>query len=299
MGTVSKVIRECLLAALILAGTTFTIYLLLGRTIYEEVSPGERKNPGIGVIAADYSSWVKNAVTRGYLGHSQSSNREVSEIISHGFKQTFLLVIGSLLVSLCIAIPLGMYAAFRPSSIRVRSMMQTSYLVSAIPVFLFAVFIRPFWVQNFGILDWDADISVYRIIGYYGIPIVILGIADGVAGEMTKHVRESVGNILRENYIRAALARDASVLKHVFFNAVIPFATIISSRFSYALGGALIIEYIFFSQGMSVVALDALKYRDPYVLLAVGMIFSVLIVVVNLLNRFLAIAVDPRVRVGD
>jgi peptide/nickel transport system permease protein len=298
MRIVRKVIRECLLAALILAGTTFTIYLLLGRTIYEEVTPGERKNPGIAVIAADYSSWVKNAVTRGYLGHSSSSNREVSEIISHGFKQTFVLVIGSLLVSLLIAVPLGTYAAFRPASMRVRSLMQTSYFVSAIPVFLFAVFIRPFWVQHFGILDWSADISLFRIIGHFGIPILILGIADGVAGEMTKHVRESVGNILRENYIRAALARDASILKHIFFNALIPLSTITGSRFAYALGGALIVEYIFFSRGLSVIALDALKYRDPYVLLAVGMIFAVLIVVVNLLNRLLAIAVDPRVREG-
>ncbi len=291
-----KVVRELLLALLILAGTTFTIYLLLGRTMYQETPAGMRETPGIGVIAADYASWVANAVLKGDLGYSASSSREVAEIVSQGFRQTFALVILSLIVSLSIALPLGTYAAFRPGAFAARTLMQSSYIFSAIPVFLFAVFIRPFWVQQFGILDWEADLSFFRLAGYYGIPIVILGIADGTAGEMSKHIRENVGGILRENYIRSAIAREAPVLKHVFVNAIVPLVTISTSRFAFALGGALIIEYIFFSHGVSVVALDALKYRDPYVLLAVGMIFAALIVVSNFINRFIALVVDPRVR---
>lgn len=296
MKTARTILKEFLIALLILVGTTFTIYLLLGQLIYEHDDEGVRTTPSFVSIAGDYGHWVSNAVFKGDLGHSATINRDVSDIIGFGFRQTFILVIGSLFVSVLIAIPLGVVAALRSNTWFVRFFVPGTYLFSALPVFLLAIFVRPFWVQHFGILDWYADIPLSRIIGYYGIPIIILGIADGVAGEMVKHVREVIGGMIRENYIRAAIARSAGVSKHIVKNAVLPVFTIITSRFSYALGGALIVEYIFFSHGISIVALDALKYRDPYVLLAIGMIFSLLIVAANILNRILTVAVDPRTR---
>jgi peptide/nickel transport system permease protein len=298
MNTLRKLIKEIVVAILILFGTTFTIYLLLGQTIYDTRIPGESGGSSIVRITGDYAAWVRDAVTTGYLGHSSTTNLDVGEIISGGFRQTFILVIGSLVVSILIAVPFGLFAALRPDSRLNRLFLPGAYLFSALPVFLLALFIRPFWVQHFGILDWTEAVPLFRLIGFFGIPILILGIADGVAGEMIKHVREVMTSIIRENYIRAVLARDANVWKHLFKNALVPVFTIITSRFSYALGGALIVEYIFFSRGISVVALDALKYRDPYVLLAIGMIFSALIVCANVLNRFLLYAVDPRTRTG-
>jgi peptide/nickel transport system permease protein len=298
MNTIRKLIKEIVVAILILFGTTFTIYLLLGQTIYDTEIPGESGGSSIVRITGDYAAWVRDAVSTGYLGHSSTTNLDVGEIISGGFRQTFILVIGSLIVSILIAVPFGLYAALRPDSRFNRLFLPGVYLFSALPVFLLALFIRPFWVQHFGILDWTEAVPLFRLIGFFGIPILILGIADGVAGEMIKHVREVMTSIVRENYIRAVLARDANVWKHLFKSALVPVFTIITSRFSYALGGALIVEYIFFSRGISVVALDALKYRDPYVLLAIGMIFSVLIVCANVLNRFLLYAVDPRTRTG-
>lgn len=296
MKSTRTILKEILIALLILVGTTFTIYLLLGQLIYEHDDEGVRTTPTFISITVDYGDWVSNAVFKGDLGHSATMNRDVSEIIGYGFRQTFILVIGSLFVSILIAIPLGVVAALRTNAWFVRFFIPGVYLFSALPVFLLAIFIRPFWVQHFGILDWYDDVSLFRIIGYYGLPIIILGIADGVVGEMVKHVREVIGGMIRENYVRAAIARSAGVSKHVIKNALLPILTIITSRFSYALGGALIVEYIFFSQGISIVALDALKYRDPYVLLAIGMIFSLLIVAANIANRVLTVAIDPRTR---
>jgi peptide/nickel transport system permease protein len=297
MNTVRTILKESIVALLILFGTTFTIYLLLGQLIYELDVDGVRATPSVPTLAVEYASWIGNAVINGDLGHSATTNRDVSEIIGSGFRQTFILVVGSLIVSIIIAIPLGTAAAFRPDTLLIRLFVPGMYLFSALPVFLLAIFVRPFWVQHFGILDWSADVPFLRLAGYFGIPIVILGIADGVAGEMTKHVREVIGGMMRENFIRAAIARRGRVYRQLVKNALLPIATILTSRFAYALGGALIVEYIFFSQGISVVALDALKYRDPYVLLAIGMMFSVLIVAANILNRLLTVAVDPRTRI--
>ncbi len=290
------ILKEILFALLVLFGTTFTIYLLLGQLIYEQDAEGVRTTPSFVSITAHYGEWVTDAVLKGELGHSQTVNRDVSEIIGEGFRQTFILVIGSIIVSILLAIPLGVIAALRSQTWFVRFFIPGTYLFSALPVFLLAIFIRPFWVEHFGILDWYAEISWFRLAGYFGIPIIILGIADGVLGEMIKHVREVVGGMIRENYIRAAIARGAKVSKHIIKNTLLPVFTIVTSRFSYALGGALIVEYIFFSQGISIVALDALKYRDPHVLLAIGMIFSLLIVAANIINRILTVAVDPRTR---
>ena len=296
MKTARTILKEVLFALLVLLGTTFTIYLLLGQLVYEHDAGGVRTTPSFVSLTVDYGEWVTGAVFRGDLGHSVTTNRDVSDIIGSGFRQTFILVIGSLVVSILIASPLGVIAAMRADTWFVRFFIPGTYLFSALPVFLLAIFVRPFWVQHFGILDWTADISWFRIAGYFGIPILILGIADGVIGEMIKHVREVIGGMMRENYIRAAIARSAGVTKHIVKNALLPVVTIITSRFSYALGGALIVEYIFFSQGISIVALDALKYRDPHVLLAIGMIFSLLIVLANIINRVLTVGVDPRTR---
>lgn len=296
MKTTRWILKEIAAAVLILIGTTFTIYLLLGQLMYELHDEGVRTTPSVLTISADYVSWVRNAVVNGDLGHSATVNRDVSEIITGGFRQTFILVFGSLIVSVFIAVPLGTVAALRSEMWYVRCFIPSAYVFSALPVFLLAIIIRPFWVQHFGILDWHSDIPWYRIVGYFGFPIIILGIADGVVGEMTKHIREIMSGLMRENFIRAAIARSARMSKHILKNALIPIFTIITSRFSYALGGALIVEYIFFSQGISIVALDALKYRDPYVLLAIGMIFSVLIVVANMLHRMLTAVIDPRTR---
>jgi len=296
MSTARTILKEILVALLVLLGTTFTIYLLLGQLIYEIDYEGVRTTPSFFTLAANYGEWVSGAVLKGDLGHSTTVNRDVGEIIGEGFRQTFLLVIGSIIVSIFIAIPLGVIAALRANTLFVRFFIPATYLFSALPVFLLAIFIRPFWVQHFGILDWYADISWFRLAGYFGIPIIILGIADGVIGEMIKHIREVLSGLMRENYIRAAIARSANVTKHLVKNALLPVFTIVTSRFSYALGGALIVEYIFFSQGISIVALDALKYRDPHVLLAIGMIFSLLIVIANIANRILTVAVDPRTR---
>lgn len=296
MKTARTVLKEIVIAFLVLFGTTFTIYLLLGQLIFESQDEGVPATPSFLSLTVNYGEWIAGAVLKGDLGHSTTTNRDVIDIISHGFRQTFLLVIGSVIVSILIAVPLGTLAAMRSNSLFVRFFIPGTYLFSALPVFLFALFIRPFWVQHFGILDWYDDVSWYRAAGYFGIPIIILGIADGVVGEMVKHVREVIGGMIRENYIRAAIARNAPVLKHLIKNALLPVVTIVISRFSYALGGALIIEYIFFSRGISVVALDALKYRDPHVLLAIGMIFSMLIVAAHIFNRMLTLAVDPRTR---
>jgi peptide/nickel transport system permease protein len=296
MNTLRTILKEICIALLILIGTTFTIYLLLGQLVYEH-HEGVRTTPSFFSLTTDYGEWVTGAVLRGDLGHSATTNLDVSDIIGTGFRQTLILVVGSLVVSILIAIPLGVAAAIRTNTLFVRFFIPATYLFSALPVFLLAIFIRPFWVQSFGILDWYAEIPLSRIIGYYGIPIIILGIADGVVGEMIKHVREVVGGIVRENFIRAAIARGAGVSKHILKNTLLPLFTIITSRFSYALGGALIVEYIFFSQGISIVALDALKYRDPNVLLAIAMIFSLLIVIANIVNRVLTVIIDPRTRV--
>jgi peptide/nickel transport system permease protein len=296
MRTTRTILKEVLIALLVLFGTTFTIYLLLGQLTFEHDDEGVRTTPSFISLTVHYGQWISSAVFSGDLGHSTTTNRDVSDIIGHGFRQTFILVIGSLLVSILLAIPLGVLAAVRANSWFVRVFIPGTYLLSALPVFLLAIFIRPFWVQHFGILDWQNEVSWFRIAGYFGIPIIILGIADGVIGEMIKHVREVIGGKIRELYIRAAIARSAVVSRHIIKNAILPIITIVTSRFSFALGGALIVEYIFFSQGISIVALDALKYRDPHVLLAIGMIFSVLIIVANILNRILTVAIDPRTR---
>lgn len=244
-----------------------------------------------------YLHWLARIFTRGDLGESEALNRTVSEIVEEGFSLTLSLAIGSLVASVVIAIPLGYISALRPDSAAAGILMASTTAVSAVPVFLLACFLRHPWVVHFGILG-HTQAGTLRLLGYYVVPMVILGVGDGAAGEMAKQVRETVSSILGEQFVVSARARGAPLWRHVGKAIAIPIFAIVASRFSYALGGALIVEYIFFGHGISKYALDALIARDAGVILGIGVVFCALSVAAEFLHQALLVVGDPRVTRG-
>jgi len=289
-----KVIKELLVSILILLTSTYIMFVLLGQFTYKNTTQGIQKY-SFNDINDEYFSWTIYLITKGEFPNQTKSIRDVNSIISQGFSRTFSIVAGSIVVISLVFIPVGFVSGYK--KLKLSKLFSTAlFIISSVPVFLLSIFIRPFWVNNFGQIGLGQSNDLFLRIGYFSIPVIILSIGDGLGGEIIKHVEDSVSSIEKEKYILAASARNAKIIPHLLKNSIIPIFSILSSRITILLGGALIVEYIFFSEGITKAALQALQDKDWNVIIAIAFIFSVIIVFMNFLNKFLSIIIDPRLR---
>lgn len=296
MRVVVPLAKELSIAILVVLGATFLVYMLttsLAHPYYEHgaaefVGSGQERSPG---VFAGYTIWIRD-VARGELGWSVVKNQPVAEIIGNGFRQTSLLIAGSIFVSIVLAIPIGFLAALRKETPLARGLTVSSYLLSAVPVFLMGYF-------AYGIYEprlWP-HLDVGQRILHYLLPMFVLGVGDGTLGEMIKHTRETVRSVLREQYMKAVVARNASIWKHLVRGSVLQVISILVSRFGYILGATLVVEYVFsLTGGIGYASYEALYAKDVPVILAVALFASIAIAVLNLAYRFSIVILDPRTR---
>jgi len=302
---IRALLRSVVTALFVFVTATFVLFLLFGRSPVDK-APGVLLHSSVADAAEgsakggnpNYAAWLMRLITHGDLGHSEAMNRTVTAIVCGGLVVTLKLAVGSLIISAFIALLLGCSSALHPDSRTAKLLLGTMTMTSACPAFLLACFLLPVWAANFGMLDYS-QADLWQEIRCYLIPVIILGIGDGAVGEMTKQVREAVNSVIGENYVRAARARGASLWKHIWKAMAVPIFGIAASRFSYALGGALIVEYIFFGNGLSASALDALRYKDSGVILGIGVAFCAMSITAELLHQILFMLTDPRTIRGD
>jgi peptide/nickel transport system permease protein len=241
----------------------------------------------------------------GDLGYSYQRQESVRSLIAQRLPQTLLLMGGALLVSILIAIPLGVYQAARRNTTFDRIASLGVFAAWSMPTFwfgtlliaIFAVTLR--WMPVGGLqsidtlsFDWPSRIA------HLVLPAATLAIVS-VAG-WSRYVRGSMIEQLREDYARTAtskgLARRTVLFKHVLRNALIPFITVMGSTLPALFGGAIITEQIFAYPGMGQLFWQAATDRDFAILLGMTMITGTLVVLGNLAADVLYGVVDPRVR---
>lgn len=255
-------------------------------------------------ILVQYVSWLGNAVT-GDLGSSFANGRAVSALIYERIGATILLMGLGLLISISIAIPLGVWSAAKKNS-------AVDYVASVVS--LSAVCIPPFFLGMVGIyvlsfkLGWlpSAGMSNPTAPGFVdsvqhlAMPALILGFAG--AGGLTRYVRSSVISELRSDYVRTAESKGASGLRvlfgHVLRNALIPIITVVALSLPGLLAGAVVIEQVFAWPGMGQLAVSSVGRHDYPVIISFAMLVSVLVLVSNLVADVLYTVVDPRVNLG-
>ncbi|MGE5682723.1 MAG: ABC transporter permease subunit [Bacillota bacterium] len=288
MRLLKNIVKEILYAGIIFLGATLLVYLLVSFTMHSELQINKTK--------VSYLSWLVSIITGNSLGYS--GNWEIRDLLKDSFRLTMSLSLGAILSSTIISAVLGFLWAYYNNSKIVRFIANTFSISSALPVFLIAIFIRPFWVANFQILDWNTDVSLFRQAGYYLIPVFILSFGDGTMGEMIKFIKDSVQNISTENYVKVAIARNVSPFYHIGRSAVLPITSIIFSKFPFILGGAMLIEFIYFGRGVSVLAFEAINEspRNVDMFLAICMYFVIIVTISNLARKVLLSIMDPRVR---
>ncbi len=228
------------------------------------------------------------------LGTSLFSREAVWPQLLQRIPATLELTLASLLVAISIAFPLGTIAALKKDSGWDFTAMTVSLIGVSIPNFLMG----PLLILFFSIyLGW-MPVSGQEERGAIILPALTLGSA--LAAILSRMVRASLLEVLREDYIRTAYAKGLSLqrimLVHALRNAMLPVLTLIGLQFGTLLGGAVITEIIFSWQGVGDLTIDAIKKRDYPVVQACILLISCSYVLVNTLTDMLYGVLDPRIR---
>jgi len=254
-----------------------------------------------------YATWV-TTLSHGDLGYSRTYRIPVSDLIGPKLMNTFVLSMASLLLSLIIAIPLGVFAALRPGSkseaiinlFAFSGISMPSFWLGLMLMIIFAQTLHWFPAGGTATVGMDkANIFAFTLdrLKYLVLPTVSLAYME--IGAFVRFTRSSMLEALRNDYIRTAKAKGLSravvIWKHAFRNALLPLVTMVTLGLSGVFSGALISETVFAYQGAGKLVYDSIIANDFNVAMVSFMISVIMVLVMNLIADLLYGVVDPRI----
>ena len=253
-------------------------------------------------LLEQYLVWVKGLLA-GDLGQSLWTNRPAALDIAARFPVTVTLSLLSILISLLVALPVGILAALRQDTAGDYTARSFAIGALSIPNFWLATLIVVLpsfyfnWappIGNFVALGQDPLGSLTQFV----LPAICLGITQ--AGVILRMTRGMMLEVLRQDYVRTAWAKGLGsrvvVLRHALRNAMIPIVTVIGGQMPFYFGGSIVMEHIFGLPGLGSFVLEAISRRDYPVIQAVNLFVALLVILSNLLVDVSYGALDPRVR---
>ena len=251
-------------------------------------------------IPVQYARWL-GSVLHGDLGRSIRSNQPVSAAILERLPVTLELALLALLVSLAIAMPVGIIAALRRNSfldtistvVALLGVSMPSFFLAILLVLLFGVVLR--WLPPFGYQPISKGLAGNLL--KMAMPACTLGTA--LAAIVMRQIRSSMLEVLDQDYIRTARAKGARerqvVRLHALKNALIPVVTVVGLQIGGLLGGAILIETIFAMPGVGRLLVDAIFQRDFPVVQGVVLFISVAYLTSNFAVDLIYAYLDPRI----
>lgn len=252
-------------------------------------------------LPSAYASWLTRALT-GDLGKSLITGEPVAHMIRQRIAATAELGALSFVISIMLAVPIGLTSASKRGSFLDNAGRAFSILMLSIPFFwvLALVVTLPSrligWTVPFGYVPvWQNPI---RNLSVLLIPAFLMGMNQ--SGAMMRLLRSTTLEVLKLDYIRTARAKGLRerriLLAHAMRNALIPVVTFAGLQVTFLLGGAVIVEQAFAIPGMGRLMFDALNQRDYNVAIGVTMVFAICILVVNLIVDLSYGYLNPRIR---
>lgn len=272
--------------------------LMLGQRADAASVESLRKQLGLDQPAfIQYFSYL-GRLSKGDLGRSYSTNRDVLETISDRFPATALLAFTSMAVATFLGIGLGVLSSLKPQSIFDTTAMSVALLGISLPAFVVGLLIA----LLFGVvLDWF-PISGYINKGweYLTLPVITLSLRP--LSIIARVTRSSMLEVLHQDYIRTAKAKGLQtskvIVKHALRNALNPVITTVSAWFAGLLAGTFFVEYIFNWPGIGTVTLNAIEKLDYPMIQGTVLFTAVIFVAVNLIVDIIYSFVDPKVKLS-
>ncbi|MBQ9927405.1 MAG: ABC transporter permease [Lachnospiraceae bacterium] len=308
------IIKRILIAIPVLIGITvidYVIMCLAGSPLEMLQGPRvsqatlEAKEIALGLdkpVFVQYFIWLSQLL-QGNMGYSMKSYEPVSSMIASRLGPTLLLMGASLLVSLMIAIPAGIYSAIHQYSKGDYAVVTFSFLGSSIPGFFLALLliyvftVKLGWLPSSGMTTLGTEGGFWDVAKHMVMPVLVL--AFSLAGSNIRYIRSSMLEILEKDYLRTARAKGIGrfkvIYKHALRNALVSIVTVIGMHIPMLFGGAVIIEQVFSWPGIGLMTMSAITARDYPVIMGVCLLSAIVVLLANLITDIVYALVDPTI----
>ena len=304
-------LKELALAILLLLGVSFVVFAILYAAPGDQFSvfqegqlPGEVGREGMREAMGAAQSWYGQyfswlvSVLGGNFGTSMRTGLPVAGELFNVSINTLNLTLGSMAVTLLVAIPVALYSSVRGHSVMISwPLTMFGYLVSALPVFWLGYIAIYISIHSFNFFPL-ASMGQRGGEGawlYTLVPVLVLGLGNGTISEVIRNLREEMSRVMAEDYVRTARAKGASVWRHAFKEGLlIPVTEIIAAKIPFILGGAVIVEQVFNWPGMGRMAWQAAQDRDFPVIMGIALVAAAFVRMGSLMQRIVCTAVNPQ-----
>lgn len=276
--------------------------LMLGDMADSQSLADMRKTLGLDhSFATQYLIWIR-AVLSGDFGFSISSSQPVLDLLVERFSVSAVIVLISVGLAVLLAVPVGLYAAWKQNSLMDLGLVASATLLLSIPAFWLGLLLLYFFGMKLGWLPIVGYVSIsadpLRGLSYLVLPVVTLTLVE--FGSIARMARASTIEVLRLEYIAHARAKGLSetavLWRHALRNAFAPTWTLVGLILGNLLGGIAVLETVFTLPGIGRLMVDSIFARDYPVLQGCLLLITSIYVVVNLVVDLLYPVFDPRVK---
>ena len=250
-----------------------------------------------------YVDWVVGLV-QGHLGTSLRFDESVLSLIAEKLPRSLLLAFAATFVAVLLSVPLGVYSAVHQNEPSDVTTSLFAFVGISVPIFLWGlIFILVFavWLNFFPTGGYVSPMeSPVGALKHLALPAASMGFA--LTAYIMRMTRSSMLEVLSEEYIKLARAKGMSqrvvVLRHALRNAIIPVITVIAFQFSYAFGGVVVLEKVFYWPGIGQLTLTAIQSRDIPLIQGCIVVVALIYMLSNFTADLLYAYFDPRIRYG-
>lgn len=276
--------------------------IMLGSEATEEMIQDLRHRLGLDrPIYVRYIDWLSNLL-RGEFGMSYRTRANINELILDAMPKTITISLFSLLISILIAIPVGIMAALKRDKIPDLVVSIACFLGVSTPGFWLGMMMLYLFSVQWGILPSAGFVNPLQNpiegIRHLIMPSLMLGIIQ--ASYLARMTRSSMLEVMRQDYINTARAKGLPervvIYKHALKNALIPVVTIVGFQIGGLLGGSVITETIFTIQGIGRLLFWAVMERDYPVVQACAVVIVSVYIFVNFAVDILYMYLNPKMR---
>jgi len=302
----TRLLQGAAVVVLVATATFVILHLTPGNPVDILVGEAEVSRPQVEAIEhlwgfdrplyVQYLTWLTN-MARGDFGESViRTGVPVGTMLAQAAPVTITLNVAAFLVSLAVAIPVGILAGVRRYSMfdyvgtvgATLGVALPSFWISLMAIIFFAVQLR--WFPPFGLQSWTG----------YVLPVAVL--ATEQTAVIARLMRGSVAGVLHQDYVRTGrakgLAEPAVVLRHAVRNALLPVITVLGYRVAFLLSGTIIVETVFALPGLGRLLTDSVYHLDYQVVQVIALLLAVIVVAANIATDLVYALVDPRIRIG-
>ncbi len=302
---IAKRIVELIIILIVLSFLTFLLMYLApgdpaekrlssqGVAVTKEMLQAEQERLGLlRPFMVRYGDWL-GGILHGDFGMSFKDDLPVAPKLSAGLKNTTILAFSSLILSLIISIPLGIWSAVKRNSIFDHVVRLLSFIGNALPNFLISVLLMYLLCIQFNLFPVVASGSIQ------GLFLPAISLAIPMAGRFTRQIRTETMEQLDQEYVtglRTRGVREKDILiNNVFHNSSGHIFTIIALQIGTLMGGSVVIETIFRWPGIGKLVMDSITARDYPTIMGFVLVMGTIYVVINFISDVLYHVLDPRV----